>query len=66
MTDARIGVLGREALVTDPGEPRLGGLAREVLVSGVTPVLLGVLVREVLLVSTAISTPAQTAVTVIT
>ena len=51
MTDARLGGLGREALVAETGSVRLGGLSREVLISGVTPVLLGALVREVLLVS---------------
>lgn len=35
MTDARLGGLGREALVSSVGEARLGGLAREALVNGV-------------------------------
>jgi hypothetical protein len=34
MTDARLGGLGREALVSNVGEARLGGLAREALISG--------------------------------
>jgi hypothetical protein len=34
LTDARLGGLGRESLVSDAGEARLGGLAREALVSG--------------------------------
>lgn len=34
MTDARLGGLGREALVSSVGEARLGGLAREALISG--------------------------------
>lgn len=34
MTDARLGGLGREALVSDTGQARLGGIAREALVSG--------------------------------
>ena len=61
MTDALLGVLGREVLVSSPGELRLAGVAREVLISGVTPVLLGNLVREVLLVS-PLSIPGQTLV----
>src|SRR5262252_96028 len=35
MTDARLGGLGREALVSDTGQGRLVGLAREALVSGI-------------------------------
>lgn len=35
MTDARLGGLGREALVSDVGQVRLGGIAREALVSGI-------------------------------
>ena len=35
MTDARLGGLGREALVSDVGVARLGGLVREALVSGI-------------------------------
>jgi hypothetical protein len=34
VTDARIGGLGREALVSDSGSIRLGGVYREALVSG--------------------------------
>lgn len=51
MTDARLGGLGRETLVTADGSVRLGGVAREALLSGVTPVMLGALAREVLLMS---------------
>jgi hypothetical protein len=35
MTDARLGGLGREALVADSGQVRLGGLVREALVAGI-------------------------------
>lgn len=35
MTDARLGGLGREALVSSTGELRAGGLVREALVSGI-------------------------------
>jgi len=35
MTDARLGGLGREALVSSTGELRVGGVAREALVSGI-------------------------------
>jgi hypothetical protein len=34
LTDARLGGLGREALVADAGQLRVGGLAREALVAG--------------------------------
>lgn len=66
MTDARLGGLGREALVAEAGNVRLAGLAREVLVSGATSALLGGLAREVLLYSTALTpTQQQYAVTII-
>jgi hypothetical protein len=35
MTDARLGGLGREALVADAGQVRLGGVVREALVAGI-------------------------------
>lgn len=48
-TDARLGGLGREALVADTGIARVSTLAREALLSGDTAALLMGLAREALL-----------------